>query len=55
MTASISPDAIKAAQAQLEAHLKEIIQWHFVETGCPFWLEGQRRTSTPQGNPFLRR
>ncbi|MEI6713812.1 MAG: hypothetical protein WCO60_08665 [Verrucomicrobiota bacterium] len=28
------------AQAQLEAHLQEIIQWHFSpETGSPFWLE----------------
>ncbi len=29
----------EAAKAQLEAHLREIIQWHFSpETGCPFWL-----------------
>jgi YD repeat-containing protein len=27
------------AQAQLDAHLREIVQWHFSpETGCPFWL-----------------
>jgi phenylacetate-coenzyme A ligase PaaK-like adenylate-forming protein len=34
---TLSPEA---AQAQLEAHLQEIIQWHFSpETGSPFWLE----------------
>jgi len=29
-----------AATAQLDAHLREIIDWHFSpETGCPFWLD----------------
>ena len=28
------------AQETLDAHLREIIQWHFSpETGCPFWLD----------------
>ena len=28
------------AQAQLDAHVREIIEWHFnPATGCPFWLE----------------
>src|SRR5712691_10649977 len=28
------------AQVQLDAHVREIIAWHFSpETGCPFWLE----------------
>jgi hypothetical protein len=28
------------AKAQLDAHVREIIEWHFSpETGCPFWLE----------------
>src|SRR5688500_20356154 len=32
--------SIKAAQEKLDAHVREIIQWHFSpETGCPFWLE----------------
>jgi len=32
------------AQAQLEAHLQEIIQWHFSpETGSPFWLEWAKK------------
>jgi phenylacetate-coenzyme A ligase PaaK-like adenylate-forming protein len=38
----MSPDlsAVKTAQEKLDAHLREIIQWHFSpETGCPFWLD----------------
>ena len=28
------------AKAKLDAHVREIIEWHFSpETGCPFWLE----------------
>ena len=28
------------AKQQLDAHVREIIQWHFnPETGCPFWLD----------------
>ena len=28
------------AQAQLDAHVREIVEWHFnPETGCPFWLD----------------
>ncbi len=31
---------IQAASEALDAHVREIIQWHFSpETGCPFWLE----------------
>jgi phenylacetate-coenzyme A ligase PaaK-like adenylate-forming protein len=27
------------ARAQLDAHVREIVKWHFTpETGCPFWL-----------------
>ena len=30
----------QAAKAQLDAHVREIVEWHFnPETGCPFWLE----------------
>ena len=38
----MSPDlsAIKSAQQRLDAHVREIIQWHFSpETGCAFWLD----------------
>ncbi|HJY88114.1 MAG TPA: hypothetical protein VKE24_14870 [Candidatus Acidoferrales bacterium] len=31
---------VKEAKAQLDAHVREIIEWHFSpETGCSFWLE----------------
>jgi hypothetical protein len=31
---------VQEAKAQLDAHVREIIGWHFSpETGCPFWLE----------------
>src|SRR6476661_11136106 len=34
---TLTPDQ---AQAQLDAHLREIVAWHFSpETGCPFWLD----------------
>ncbi len=32
--------AQKAAREKLDAHVYEIVQWHFHEsTGCPFWLQ----------------
>jgi phenylacetate-coenzyme A ligase PaaK-like adenylate-forming protein len=35
----VAPAALQAAQDQLDAHVREIIHWHFSpETGCPFWL-----------------
>ncbi len=31
---------IAARKEALDAHIREIVQWHFdPETGCPFWLE----------------
>src|SRR5687767_15746567 len=40
MTTTIDASAVKAAQDKLDAHVREIMQWHFSpETGCPFWLE----------------
>src|SRR5436309_8487901 len=36
----VDSSAIKAAQEKLDAHVREIVGWHFSpETGCPFWLE----------------
>ena len=36
--------AAQAAQEQLDAHVREIVQWHFSpETGCPFWLDWSKR------------
>ncbi len=40
---TVSPAAMQAAQAELDAHVRRIVQWHFSpETGCPFWLEWAR-------------
>src|SRR2546428_451453 len=37
------------AQAQLDAHLREIIAWHFSpETGCPFWMDWARKNFDPR-------
>ena len=33
-------EAVAQAKANLDAHTRETVQWHFSpETGCPFWLE----------------
>ena len=41
---SLDPTALPAAKDQLDAHVREIISWHFSsETGCPFWLDWARK------------
>ena len=41
---SLDPTALSAAHGQLDAHVREIIAWHFSpETGCPFWLDWARQ------------
>ena len=41
---SVSPVAIKKAQEQLDAHVREIVQWHFSpQTGSPFWLDWAKK------------
>jgi len=46
---AVSPDRIEAARAQLDAHVREIIQWHFSpETGCPFWLDWAKKHFDPR-------
>ena len=31
---------VAAARARLDAHVREIVEWHFSpESGCPFWLD----------------
>jgi len=33
-------ERLQASRERLDAHVREIIQWHFnPETGCPFWLD----------------
>lgn len=41
---SANEAAIERAREALDAHLKEIVDWHFSpETGCPFWLDFKER------------
>ena len=40
---TVDAAAIQAAQEKLDAHVREIVQWHFsADTGCPFWLDWAR-------------
>ena len=40
---SLDPAAVRSAQERLDAHVREIVRWHFdPATGCPFWLERAR-------------
>ena len=37
--ANPSESRVREAREQLDAHVREVVQWHFSpETGCPFWL-----------------
>ncbi|MDC0324133.1 hypothetical protein OAM21_02955, partial [Verrucomicrobia bacterium] len=39
-TETVSNEAIQQAKEQLDAHVREIVLWHFSpETGSPFWLD----------------
>jgi hypothetical protein len=39
-TAQADAAAIHSARERLDAHVREIVRWHFdPATGCPFWLE----------------
>ena len=45
----VSPEAVKKAQDQLDAHLREVLTWHFSpETGCPFWLDWAKKNFDPR-------
>ena len=36
----VDPAALRQARERLDAHVTEIVRWHFSPgTGCPFWLE----------------
>jgi phenylacetate-coenzyme A ligase PaaK-like adenylate-forming protein len=40
----IASSAAAAARQQLDAHVREIVQWHFSpETGSPFWLDWAKK------------
>lgn len=46
---TVAPEAVQAAREQLDAHLREILQWHFSpETGCPYWLDWAARNWDPR-------
>ena len=35
-----TPDQVRQAREQLDAHVRETVEWHFnPDTGTPFWLE----------------
>jgi phenylacetate-coenzyme A ligase PaaK-like adenylate-forming protein len=39
-----APDSINAAREQLDAHVREMMRWHFSpETGSPFWLDWAKK------------
>lgn len=39
-TKTVPSETLAAAQTALDAHVREIVAWHFSpETGCPFWLD----------------
>ena len=40
MSSGIFESESRDHRAKLDAHLRDMLQWHFSpETGCPFWLE----------------
>ena len=46
---TVPAEAVAQARAQLDAHLREIIQWHFSpETGSPFWLDWAAKNFDPR-------
>ncbi len=45
-SAPASQEAVRAARERLDAHVREVVAWHFdPQTGCPFWLEYAERLS----------
>ena len=40
---AVVASAVQTARERLDAHVREIVRWHFdPRTGCPFWLERAR-------------
>ncbi len=49
MSDTVPPADVERAAGQLDAHLREIVAWHFSpETGCPFWLDWAKRNFDPR-------
>ena len=48
---------VRHAAEALDAHVRDIVQWHFnPETGCEFWLNKAKGWSLPaQGSEQFRR
>ena len=41
------------ARTKLDAHVREIVEWHFnPETGCPFWLDFAAKLGWTRGARF---
>jgi phenylacetate-coenzyme A ligase PaaK-like adenylate-forming protein len=50
VTGSSLDEKVKNARAQLDAHVRDIVRWHFSpDTGTPFWLE---KAKSFQFNPL---
>jgi phenylacetate-coenzyme A ligase PaaK-like adenylate-forming protein len=46
---TVAPELVAKAKAELDAHLKEIIEWHFnPATGCPYWLNWAGKNFDPR-------
>ena len=46
---TVAPDAVQQAKDQLNAHLREVVEWHFnPATGCPYWLEWAAKNWDPR-------
>jgi len=46
---SVDSKAIAAAKTQLDAHVRDIIEWHFnPETGCAYWLGWAKNNFDPR-------
>ena len=46
---TVDASAQQAAQERLDAHLRDIIQWHFSpDSGCPFWLDWAGKNFDPR-------
>ena len=49
-TITVNPEDINKSQEQLDAHVREIVRWHFApETGCSFWLDWARKAGWNPG------